>query len=220
MTTLAQFYASVSAEIRRGNTLDSLIESKARQALRWMEGQHTFLHMEHYASLVLSSGARSVAPPTGFKKMGAWRIIIDDSDEGSSYFNISKVDFYDVSRIEVKRPSAYWQDGKDYFWLDNTPDQDYNTEMAYTGYTVLPSDTSQEPYVIQNYESLLLSQTMVLFAPQLRDPNVLNLYKPQRDEMMKSSIDADVEERQSWQSESVQYGAEFREDINSRGDQP
>ena len=218
MPTLAEFYSAVSTELRRGTALDELIPAKARQALRWMESQHTFLHMERYADLTLTSGVRSASLPTGFKRMKSWRILVDD-DDGSSYFAISKVDSYDISRIETARPSAYWQDGKDYFWLDNIPDQTYSSEMAYTAYTTLPTNTAESPYVIQNYETILISKTMVLFGPQLRDANVLTLYKDQLNDQMKAAVDADVEERQSWQSESVQYGHEFIEEINSRGDE-
>ena len=219
--TLAEFYTAVSTELRRGSTLDSLIPAKARQALRWMESQHTFLHMEHYAEITLNSGVRSASLPTGFKKMLSWRILGEaDSDGGTSYFNITKIDSYDISRIELSRPSAYWQDGKDYFWLDNTPDEDYETEMAYTAYTTLPTNTADSPYVVQNYETVLLSKTMVLFGPQLRDQVVLTLYKDQLNDMMKAAIDADVEERQSWQSESVQYGHEVLEHINDTREDP
>jgi hypothetical protein len=189
-----------------------------QQALRWMEGQHTFLHMERYADLTIHEDERSIALPTGFKKMLSWRILEESDSQTSSYFDIRKIDSYDISRLERKRPNAYWQDGKDYFWLDNVPDKDYETEMAYTAYTTLPSNTAETPYVIQNYETILLSKTVCLFGPQLRDTKVLTLYKDQMGDSMKAAIDADVEERQSWQSESVQYGYEFREQINAIGD--
>jgi len=215
--TLEEFYASVSREIRRGTSLDDVIPDKVRQALRWMEGQHTFIHMERYADLIISASAnepRAIPQPVGFKKMKGWRILDD-----SIYYDIRKIDFYDVSKIEEARPNAYWQDGKDYFWLDNTPDQDYNSEVAYTAYTIIPTDPAQELLVVNDFESLLLSATMVCFGPLLRSVDTINMYKDERDTMMKAAIDADIEERQSWQSESVQYGFEFREHINSRGDE-
>lgn len=220
MTTAVEFYALVSTEIRRGTTLDSSIPRKVQQAVRWMEDQHTFGHMEHYASLLIDStvsSPRAIVPPSGFKKMVAWRgleVDQDDSDE-SSYFDINKVDFYDVSRIEVARPTSYWQDGMDYFWLDNTPDQDYDTEMAYDGYTVV-ADAGASPYIFQQFEALILAKTMILFAPLLRDPAVSTFYQPEVDSMMKAAIDSDVEARQGWQSQSVQYGWEERQIINLR----
>ena len=216
MTTLAEFYTLVSSEIRRGTSLDTHIPKKVQQAVRWMEEQHTFRHMEHYAALTLPSTGtqpRAIAIPTGFKKMLGFRGILDDQGDGE-YFDLTKIDFYDISRIETDRPSAYWQDGMDYFWLDNTPDQDYDAEMAYVGFTVLGTVTSAEPYVIQNFEGIVLDETMIRMAPLMRDPAVVGLYKPNRDEMMKSVIDTDIEGRQSWQSESAQYGWEVKERIN------
>jgi hypothetical protein len=146
--------------------------------------------------------------------MLGWRVALE-----SGYYNIKKVDFYDVDRVVGGNATAYWQDGKDYFWLDNTPDVDYVTEMAYTGYTIIGEDADLTSNIVNNMEGLLLAETMILFAPQLRDPTVKALYTPIRDEMMKALIDADVEERQSWQGESTQYGYEFREQINSEGNQ-
>ena len=216
--TLEDFYGSVSTELRRGTSLDSSIPAKFRQALRWMEGQHTFIHMERYADLIISASAsspRAVTQPAGFKKMLGWRILNDDGE----YSDITKVDFYDISKIETAKPTAYWQDGRDYFWLDNTPDQDYNSEVAYSAYTQIPTNTSQELYVVNTYESLLLSATMVCFGPLLRSTETIAMYKDERDTMMKSAIDADIEERQSWQSESVQYGWEVKQRINSQGDE-
>lgn len=216
MTTLTEFYALVSAEVRRGTSLDTHIPRKVQQAVRWMEEQHTFRHMEHYASLTLPSTGnqpRALGIPTGFKQMLGFRGILSDEGAGE-YFDLPKIDFYDVSRIEVARPNGYWQDGMDYFWLDNTPDQDYDAEMAYVGFTVLGTTLSAEPYVLQNFESIILDETMIRMAPLMRDPAVVGLYKGNRDESMKAVIDTDIEGRQSWRSESVQYGWEVKERIN------
>lgn len=223
MTTLADFYSQISSEIRRGTSLDSFIASKVQQAVTWFESQHTFLHMQHYADVPIDADAstpRAIALPTGFKKMLAWRVLLPNDEEENVYYNIKKVDFYDVSKVDEGRPEAYWQDGMDYFWLDKTPDQDYDSEMAYLAFTTLGNDTGAAPYVIQTFPSLILNATMVLFAPLMRDANVVNLYKPERDTMMKAAIDSDIESRQGWQSENVIYGHEFIEEINSEGDQP
>lgn len=208
MTTLDEFYTEVSNEVRRGTSFDSIIPNKVQQAVRWVESQHSFRHMDHYADVALTEGTRSYALPDGFKKMLAWRVI-----DSNKYFNIKKVDFYDISKITSARPEGYFQDGMDYFWLDSEPDADYDSEMAYNGYTELGAG-STEPFVIQEFGTLVLSQTMVLMAAPMRDLTVATFYKPQRDEMMKAAIDSDVEARQSWQGESVQYGYEQVEHIN------
>lgn len=215
MTSLAEFYTLVSSEIRRGTSFDASIARKVQHAVDWFEQLHRFQYMEKYDALTIvttGNNPRAIPQPTGFEKMLGWRITID-----GRYENIGKVDFYDVDRVDTAQPSAYWQDGKDYFWLDNTPDQEYSSEMAYVAKTVLGTDTSAEPAVIQKYEGIILAATMIMFAPALRDPAVVGLYKPNRDDLMKSAIDADVDARQSWQSESSQYGWEFREHVN-KGD--
>lgn len=215
MTTLAAFHTKVSTEIRRGTTFDTNIPDKVQQAVAWIEGLHTFKHMEHYANLTIDSALaspRAIPLPTGFKSMKSWRIVNSDG----SYSNINKVEYYDVSKVDLAKPTAYWQDGMDYFWLDNTPDQNYLTEMAYVGLTILPTDTSQSPYVTNNFEALILAQTLILMAPLLRSPEIVALYKPQRDELMKAAIDQDVEAREAGSSgDSMEYGAEFKEEINA-----
>lgn len=212
MTTLAAFYAEISAEVRRGTSLDASIPRKVQQAVRWIESQHTFKHMEKYVELeILSTGTepRALPLPAGFKSMLTWRILLE-----SKYYNIIKVDAYDVSEIDTTRPKAYWQDGMDYFWLDSEPDQDYESEMNFIGYTTLPTDTAESPYIIQEFGALILYQTMVLMAPLMRDATTLQFYKGEREEMIKAAIDADVEARQSAETPSVQYGHEFSEQIN------
>ena len=214
MTTLAQFYTDVSAELRRGSAFDSSIPLKAQQAVRWLEDRHTWLHMETFNSGALdtlSAYPRRIAVPSGYKSMEFWRLL-KDGDAGYRY--LTKVDPKDNSRVLTEMPEGYWVSGKNYFWLDNTPDKDYSYEWKYNAYTTLPADTAQSPQIIQDYYGILLAQTCVLFAPRLRDEKFLALHKDQRDELMKAAVDADEEAWNTNQELSVNYGSEYVERVN------
>lgn len=211
MPTLSAFYDQITDELRRGTTFDSLRASKVRQAVRMIEDLHTFLHMEHFASLSIdpaTANPRALSQPSSFKRMEFWRII-KPSDAGYRY--LTKADPKDVDKTLTAMPNVFWLDGRDYFWLDNTPDQVYSSEMAYSAY----SDLSEaSPPVIQHLELAVLHATCVLFAPTLRDPKFYEMHKASRDDAIKAAIDADVEVRMSNESLSVQYGHEFVERVN------
>lgn len=233
--TLGQFYTMVSNEIKRGTTFDASIPSKVQMAVQWMEGEHTFEYMENLVITIIlpaptgttdSTTPRLVGIPGGFKLMNWWRVKhrFDPADNaqptepeprGGTYTRITKVDGYDFGLIRRGCPHAYFQSGKKYFVVDAVPDKNYYTELSYSGNTVLPSDTSQSPDIIQNYTQLLLFQTMLLMAPGMRDSKLEGFYKPLREEAMKTAIDSDVEARQAGRSESMKYGWEFVEDVNT-----
>lgn len=212
MTTLAEFYSSVSAELRRGSSFDTLIPKRAQLAVSWMEKQHTFLHMEQFGSVSIAS--RIVAAPTGFKSMSWWRILKGDG----KYRYLDKIEAKDTLLLDEGMPSGYIQNGKTEFWMDKTPDQTYSSERLYIGYSVLGTDTAASPTVIQLYESVIFHQTCVLMSTAMRDGAFGTAHKGLRDEAMKAAIDADVEDRQANENPSVIYGHEYREEINSLGD--
>lgn len=226
MTTLTQFYAQVSDEIRRGSKLNYQVPTKVQMAISWMEKKYTFKYMERFCTLLIDSTVsqpRAIQQPTGFKQMYFWRIINDNG----TYSRITQVDAYDQSAnnynedvlslqtCKSAKPEAYWQDGNNYFWLDNTPNVNYNSELAFTNFTILPADTSQSPTIIQTYADLILWQTMLLMASTMREPNITTLYKPLRDEAMEAAVNSDIEQRQSGRSESMKYGWEYMEDVNN-----
>lgn len=209
MTTLAEFYTKVSAELRRGTSFDSVIPMKVAQAVRWMEMQHTFLHMEKFGTVSIPAGVRNIGLPAGFKSMFFWRLI--RADGGFRY--LPKVSPKDLDSVETAMPKAYWQNAKFETWLDSTPDITYSSERSYVGYSVLGApDTS--PEVLQLYEQVIFHQTCTLLSTTMRDGGFGGAHKGLRDEAMKAAIDADVEERQSNESPAVRYGWEFLEQVN------
>lgn len=241
MTTLSTFYTYVKDEARRGSAFDSVIPRKVRQAVQQFERTWTFKHMDRFIDLAIPMAPVSGVPnqvtiPLGFKKMQLWRLrryeniygqldCSSSSGSGSSghfiYSRITQVDITDQSKLNYSHPKGYWEDGYGNFWLDCLPNRDYNSEMFFVGYTQLPSDgdSSTDIPLLTNYEDVLIYASMVLLAPTMRSDDAATMYKALRDECMKTAIDSDVENRQAGRSESMQYGWEYKEDINiNRGD--
>lgn len=208
--TLADFYTMVSDELRRGTTLDSLIPSKVRQAVKWIEDLHTFKHMEVFDTPAIVT--RGLSIPSGYKSMEFWRIVKDD---GEGYRYLTLVSPKDVSKTTTDIPAAYWESADNYFYMDNTPDKSYASERSYIANTVLPTDTSQSPFFINAFEALTLHQTCVMFGPRMRDQAFAAAHLQRREELMKAAIDSDVERRQANEDANVRYGHEFIEQINA-----
>lgn len=208
MTTLAQFYALVSDELRRGTTLDALIPARVNRALRWIEQKYTFRYMEVFGAQNITLGTRSYDLGTTIKKVNFWRVI--NSDGKLAY--LKNFDPLDLVSSGTSRPNGYWVSGQKVLWLDNTPDKDYTAEALLTKYTALPTDTAQSPQVVVDLQGPLIAETCVLFAPVLRDDKFISLQKGILDMEMQSAIDADVESRQSNQSVSMEYG--WEENLN------
>lgn len=217
MTTTAEFVANISAEVRRGTSLDTHILRKLKQAIRWMEELHTFLHMENFVEVAIDSSAvnpRRIAIPTGFKTMDFWRISQNISgDSVGAFVYLNQLNPRDQISVDVDCPTGYWQSGASYFWLDNAPDQDYSSEMSYQAYTTLPSDTGESPSILQNFEGVLLHKTCTLMAPLMRDKDFRVFHAEELKLAITAAIDADVEARQANQDQSVIYGSQYSHQI-------
>lgn len=221
MITLAQFYAQVGYELRRGTSLDDLIPARVRQALRTIENLHTFRHQELRDTPSLISGQSTVAVPSNtiFKKIDFWRIPLTSP---GGYHYMTQIDGRDASRQDTDIPNGYWFGGTattspfDTIYFDNIFDQTYTTQRAFSVYTTIPTDTTATPFIIQIFESALLAQTCLLFAPQMRDEKFMALQKAARDEALKTLVDTDIEARQANSQVSMEYGWEFKEEINRR----
>lgn len=224
MTTLAVFYTYVKGEAKRGTSLDDVIPRAVARAVRKVERLYTFKHMERFLDIYIPAAGVEGIPnqvpcPAGFKSMQFWRLLNSDPTGQSNavlYTRINKVDATDQSQLDTGAPAGYWEDGYNNFWLDKTPDQDYSSEMGFIGYTVLPGDNddSIDVPLLTSFEDVILYEAMIQLGPNIRDQEITAMYKMNRDESLKTVIDSDIENRQAGRSESMQYGWEFKEEVN------
>jgi hypothetical protein len=169
---LSTCYANIRAEIKRGNNYDDSIVSKVAQAVRMIEDAENWRHMERYAEFTISAAAanpRIISQPAGLKTVEFIRFT--NSDGELTY--LDEVDPRDVTAVEDGDPEGYWQDGDQYFWLDNTVEEDREAEISYIAYTTLPADTATVVPMLTTFQTAIESLTMVLLAPTIRMTNEL-----------------------------------------------
>jgi hypothetical protein len=203
---MSAFYTIVSGELQRGTSLDSIIPQKVADAVKFIERTHTFKHMERFVTFTLDPTQdypRTYSCPQGLKSVVFMRIVLSDG----RFKYLPEVDPKDVLQTETKVPNAYWQDGMDYFWLDNTPDEEYDAELSANVYTTLPAANVEAPWIINNWSDLVLAQTMVEFGPKIRDEKVIAYYKGQREEKMQGAVLADAELREKNAPAEMIYAA-------------
>lgn len=201
---LADFHTLVSSEINKGTLFDDVIPDYTRRSARWLERNYDFKHMERFVSFTVDSSAtepRAVSLPERCKSIEWLRIVNSDG----SYTYLTQVDGSDVTGDDETTPTGYWLDGVEYFWFDNTPQEDLNMEMCYLQFTDWPTDTSQTPWFVANAEDVLLGQTIIMMAPRMREPKLKAIYQEMRDEGLRTITLSDEGMRASNRSESMVY---------------
>lgn len=205
--TLTEFHTLVSATIARGTSLDAQIPSAARRAARWLERNYTFKYMERYSEFVISSTAnfpRIISlPSANLKSIRFVRIKLENGE----FVYLDQIDPRDVSSNPNDIPLRYWLDGVSYLYLDATPTRDYNAEMGWNSYTAWPTDSGASNWLLDNGEDWLLYATLVEMSTFLRDPQLFQLYKTQRDEALRTLLLADEQLRELSQPARMQFEA-------------
>jgi len=177
MTTLSDFYALISAEVNKGTRFDATIPQKVKQAVQFFERNYSFAYMEaslEYTISATANPARRADLPSRFK-LPIWHRY--KKDDGSLIY-LSQVSGEDVSKHEDKAPTGYWIEGRSYIWFDNQTDEDLSAEFyhyAFSDYTSW-SPATENLWLIDNAEALVIAQTMVYLAPTARESGWIEAY--------------------------------------------
>lgn len=206
---LSEFYSQVSGAIRRGSSLDAVIPTYARMAARKIERNYTYKHMERFSAYTVdpdASDPRAIALPTRrIKVIHHTRIIGDDG----TIYPLKQIDPQELLSIPTEMPRAYWLDGLNYIYLNSTPDKAYTIEFRWDEYTDWPLDLTAEPVLLDLMEDLMMGETMLMIAANMRDQRLQGLWNPIRQEAYTTSIEADLELRQGDRRYVMQYGQPF-----------
>lgn len=178
MPTLAEFHTQIKNELNKGSALDTYIPDKVRQAARMLEDNYEFDYMKTYQSFTLLDGVRAFELPARFKSMIFFRLSFSDEDD---YRYMKKVDPRQVTRVSTDpedRPIGWWLDGNESIRLDAEMQEDTPAEIYYNRYSVWPtSPYASTPGILERGEVALLQQTMILFAPFIRNAELHQQYK-------------------------------------------
>ena len=171
--TLAAFKTLVRDEMNRGTTLDSAIDSKARQAVRWMERNSKLRYMHRWVSFTIDSSVadpRIITPPTLIRSLDFFRIVAADSGGNDLFSYLTKVNPMDVDSVPKTQPTCFWFDADQFMVLNATPDQDYNAEIGYWQHTdVAALADGSEHWLFDNAEDVLLHHVMMGMAPYVKE---------------------------------------------------
>lgn len=199
----------VSRELNKGTSLDSYIPDKVRQAGRLLEDNYAFNYMETYQSFSLTDGMRSFALPARFKSMIFFRLAYDDEDD---YRYLKKVDPRQVTKVSTDpedRPIAWWLSGGDSAWLDaeiSTTATGIDAEIFYKRYSSWPtSPYASTPDILERGEVALMAQTMVLFGPFIRNPELHQQWKDILADALRILTGSDMNQEQGGANPAMGY---------------
>lgn len=215
---LGEFHALVSRETTMAPHFDLEIPSYVKRAARFIERNQDMEYMRKYVEFTLNAAASQPRSIPFFnnrvKDFIFFRYPITQgwppgyenpvSTEGS-WFYLTQVDPRDVAGNADGPPSAYWLDGRDCIWFDNKPGTDIDMQASWYEYTDWPTDPASEPWLVTDMEDLLLGQTMMFLSPRAREPEWIGLYRPQRDEGLRTLHLAEEQLRQSNRDEFMVY---------------
>lgn len=194
---LATLTSALSDECNKGNSLtDATIQQRIRMAMDNIERSRDWFYMRSFDNITLDPNAvnpRRIDQPARLRAVHFVRIARDDG----SYVGLDEVDPKDITKNNMDIPKGYWRDGTQYWWLDNTPDKAYTLEYGVEQYTEWSSDDAFEPWLLAHASDLMLHQTMILLATYLREPEIMQMHKPLRDEAAQTLREVDDEMKYS-----------------------
>lgn len=202
---LGEFHQMVSAELKRGSSLDAVIPSKVRQAVRFLERNAPMKHMETWFDLVLDRDDQLAQFPWQFRHF-RWMRYKQITSDGFLYLkSVNGEDLFPWDDYSV--PMSYLQIGYEAIRF-NRPAPD---RLALEGvvYKFTDWQTTQPQFshfLLTNAEDLLLHQTLITMAVYLKDARMLQFYKPLRDESLKALFAMDQEAEENGKNEQMVYG--------------
>ena len=188
-TTLLTVRNTVSDEVSRGTQLDTKIDVRVQQAVRWFERNHNFQYMQRFVDFTLPSTSRTIALPLRPKRFEFVRFKGTDG----KYTRVLKVDPQEVEDNTGTNPSGWWLDADQYIRFDTEPKEDLTVEILYYQFSEAPSGDTATNWLFDNAFDFVVYQTMLYMATVAKEPDWITIYKPQRDEALHTLITSNQE---------------------------
>lgn len=206
---LSDFHTRISQAIRRGTSLDSVIPAWVAESANVLEMNYTFSWMRRTASATLETGAdvpNQIAMPNSRVKSIDWiRPVLSAQDDGTEYYGdkLLGVDPDRVTAITLGVISGFYIDGLDYIYFDAVPTEDTDFRIRYAEYTDWPSDTSASPALLLRGHAVLAAETLLLYAQEMRDLRMAELYSARRDRLLEMLLKSEEELKWDHQNDLV-----------------
>lgn len=201
---LATFYSDVAAGLRRGSSLDALIPRWTRTSVNFLESGQVFAHMQKFATLTTNPAAENpqiIAFPN--TRVRSWRYIRQKIN--SEFIYLDGMSPEDQGTELLGKPTAFWHDGVSKLWLDAIPTEVYSYQAAWYEFTDWPTSTTAEPVWLDRGYNVLFAETMLKAARELRDPNLVAIWAPARDEAVKVASAAEEELRWGGTTQTMRF---------------
>lgn len=199
---LGEFHTLISGICARGDTLDSIIPTHVRLAAKFIEANHSFVQMRKKHTLAITAASRDVTPPdVAIKRILDFSYLLDD---GTLRHLIQLDSPKLVSIIEEDYPQTFWiEDGN--YRLGEIPDDDYEPELLIYEYTEWPTANTSTNYLLEEYEGILISQTIMHMGPAVRNKEMIQEYASLWKMQWQAALLQDYEMAQSIRNEKM-YG--------------
>lgn len=189
---LGEFHTLISAEVKRGNSLDTIIPLRVAMAAKMLERNYSMQYMRTYIEVAVNKedvNSRVVSLPTDIKSVGWLRYL----DSNNYYQSIKLIDPRDIAQLISGPPSGYSLSGRSSLILDKTPDANYTISGEVKFFTAWPTDNSAAPWLVSQAFDILMAQTMILIGNYLRDTGIVAQYRGWRDECLKTLMNSEAE---------------------------
>jgi len=187
MTTLNEFYQEVSDELKRGTSFDSIIPNKVSHAVQHIEAYKAsrgdWQHMVYFKEFTVSASSNdptAISLPTGIKKIKFLRYKTTASDGTIDYVPLRRYLPEQIFKKSNGLPTGYWQDGRNYLFLDNVIEDDLDFEIGCIVKSTIPANEDEEWDFLEDFKSALFPLTMFMLGPVVRmNMNTVQLYNAQ-----------------------------------------
>lgn len=180
---LGAFQSMVSSAIKRGTSLDAIIPLWVSQAARVLEQNYTFSWMQRTTNHTIVLGTIPlVLTLDPLVKGVSWvKPKCATNSDGTEWYGdpLFGADEIEVLGINGGNPAGFWLNGTDGGYslsFDAIPYADFVFKMRWAKYTDWPTDPAATPTLLLRGELALMSQTLILFANQMRDARMAETY--------------------------------------------
>lgn len=207
---LGEFHDLVSNALHRGTALDSVIPTRVRQAVSWIERNYSYQYMKRWltGTIDVSVTYPYIIPIYELRIKSIEAVRLESSDGWLN--DLKRIDPKERSQLpEEGTPSAYWLDGETSLILDAYPATNTEYALHVVQYTAWPTDENFEHWLIDNAEDMLLFTTLWYTAIHLRDSRMANDYKILRDEAQQTLHSAQQDIQHNDRDAALLYSPPF-----------
>ena len=187
---LGDFKSLLRRSHKRGSALDNDLDGAIRRAARWIEANHTLHYMKQRFQVTVTQGTDEVElPKIGIKAILSlrYRELIN-----RRIVHLSKTTLEAVHPVD-DLPSEFYLDGAYTIVFNGSFQEDFELIGRMSRYSDWPKKETDTHWLLDNAESLMLTQTMLELGLISRDERSYGMFMQNRDQQIRTLINADYE---------------------------